>query len=125
MGAAPAGSRGCGIQRATRQSGSGRTLQVQRKPARAPAVNAIRAFIAISVNIGNPEGERPTLSPELIGYVNLAGIVAVAAFLWRVDARWQDRFDALNQRMAQLAERVARIEGILIGHPAAPTEPAE
>ncbi|MXY38469.1 MAG: hypothetical protein F4Y62_01505 [Rhodospirillaceae bacterium] len=62
---------------------------------------------------------------ELIGYVNLAGIVAVVAFLWRVDARWQDRFDALNQRLVHLGERVARIEGILTGNPATPTEPAE
>ncbi len=65
------------------------------------------------------------MSPELIGYVNLAGIVAVVAFLWRVDARWQDRFDALNRRLGQLGERVARIEGILTGNPAPPTEPAE
>lgn len=65
------------------------------------------------------------MSQELIGYVNLAGIVAVVAFLWRVDARWQDRFDALNQRLGHLGERVARIEGILTGNPAQSTEPAE
>lgn len=64
------------------------------------------------------------MSPEFIGYINLAGIVAVVAFLWRVDARWQDRFDTLNQRLGQLGERVARIEGILTGKPV-PSEPAE
>ena len=58
---------------------------------------------------------------ETSDWIMIAGIVAILGFLYRI----QDRVGALEQRMGRLAERVARIEGILTGHPVLPSEPAE
>ena len=42
------------------------------------------------------------MNAEILGYVNLAGIVAVIAFLW-----------SLHRDLANVRERLARLEGAL------------
>ncbi len=51
------------------------------------------------------------MSPQLIAYANLAGIVAVAAFLWMLHRD----IVRLGERVGALAERVARLEGLFEG----------
>ena len=57
------------------------------------------------------------MSPETLGYINLAGIAAAALFIWRVMARMEDRLDKrigrLEEHVADLRERMARLEGAL------------
>lgn len=58
---------------------------------------------------------------ETADWIMVGGIIAILGFLYRL----QDRVGTLDQQMSRLAERVARIEGILTGHPVSPHEPAE
>lgn len=55
------------------------------------------------------------MSPETLGYINLAGIAAAALFIWRVMARMEDRLDKrigrLEDHVTDLRERMARLEG--------------
>lgn len=50
-----------------------------------------------------------TMTPDWTGYANLVGIVAVAGFLWNLHRD----VVRLSDRVAALAERVARIEGAM------------
>ena len=54
------------------------------------------------------------MTVEILNYVNLAGIVAVLAFLWSLHRDMQ----SLGNRLSALAERIAKIEGALsMGEP--------
>ena len=57
---------------------------------------------------------------DTIPWINLAGIVAILGLGWRGYSRLDSkidalgvRFDSLTERVGNIAERVARIEGIL------------
>ena len=45
-------------------------------------------------------GEHPIMNPETIGYINLAGIAGILAFLW-----------GLHRDLANVRERLAKLEG--------------
>ena len=47
----------------------------------------------------------------------IATALAILGFMWRVDARWQDRFNGLQKELNAIGERVAHIEGMLSGAP--------
>ena len=55
------------------------------------------------------------MSAETLGFINLAGIAAAALFIWRVMARMEDRLDKrigrVEEHVADLRERMARLEG--------------
>ena len=49
----------------------------------------------------------------------IATALAILGFMWRVDARWQDRFNDLQndlqKELSAIKERVAHVESILSG----------
>ncbi|MDE0717207.1 MAG: hypothetical protein OXH64_04620 [Rhodospirillaceae bacterium] len=45
----------------------------------------------------------------------IATALAILGFMWRVDARWQDRFDDMQKELGAIKECVAHVEGILSG----------
>ena len=47
----------------------------------------------------------------------IATALAILGFMWRVDARWQDRFNDMQKELGAIKERVAHIEGMLSGAP--------
>lgn len=51
----------------------------------------------------------------------VATALAILGFMWRVDARWQDRFNELQsdlrKELSAIEERVAHVEGLLSGAP--------
>lgn len=47
----------------------------------------------------------------------IATALAILGFMWRVDARWQDRFNDLQKELSAIKERVAHVEGMLSGAP--------
>ena len=49
------------------------------------------------------------MTPETLGYANLAGLVAVLAFLWTLHRDMRD----IDRRIGALAERVAKLEGMV------------
>ncbi len=57
-----------------------------------------------------------------IGTANLAGIVAIIGFIWRMQSRMEERLGRIEERLGRieerlggLGERVARIEGFMSG----------
>ncbi|MXY39959.1 MAG: hypothetical protein F4160_16275 [Rhodospirillaceae bacterium] len=47
----------------------------------------------------------------------IATALAILGFMWRVDARWQDRFNDMQKELGAIKERVAHVEGMLSGAP--------
>lgn len=51
----------------------------------------------------------------------IAAALAILGFMWRVDARWQDCFNDLQndlqRELSAIEERVAHVEGMLSGAP--------
>ncbi|MCY4396806.1 MAG: hypothetical protein OXC10_16900 [Rhodospirillaceae bacterium] len=47
----------------------------------------------------------------------IATALAILGFMWRVDARWQDRFNDMQRELSAIKERVAHVEGMLSGAP--------
>ncbi len=47
----------------------------------------------------------------------IATALAILGFMWRVDARWQDRFNDMQKELSAIKERVAHVEGMLSGAP--------
>ena len=47
----------------------------------------------------------------------IATALAILGFMWRVDARWQDRFNDMQKQLSAIKERVAHVEGMLSGAP--------
>lgn len=45
----------------------------------------------------------------------IATALAILGFMWRVDARWQDRFNDMQKELSAIKECVAHVEGILSG----------
>ena len=53
--------------------------------------------------------------PTILTVIGTA--LAILGFMWRVDARWQDRFSDMQKELGAIKERVAHIEGMLSGAP--------
>ncbi|MDE0717206.1 MAG: hypothetical protein OXH64_04615 [Rhodospirillaceae bacterium] len=47
----------------------------------------------------------------------IATALAILGFMWRVDARWQDRFNDMQKELSAIKERVTHVEGMLSGAP--------
>ncbi|MXW92197.1 MAG: hypothetical protein F4Z47_10390 [Rhodospirillaceae bacterium] len=58
----------------------------------------------------------------------IATALAILGFMWRVDSRWQDRFNGMQKdwqdrfhdmqkELSTIKERVAHVEGMLSGAP--------
>ena len=47
----------------------------------------------------------------------IATALAILGFMWRVDSRWQDRFNDMQKELSAIKERVAHVEGMLSGAP--------
>lgn len=45
----------------------------------------------------------------------IATALAILGVMWRVDARWQDRFNDMQKELSAIKECVAHVEGILSG----------
>ena len=57
----------------------------------------------------------------------IATALAILGFMWRVDSRWQDRFNELQndpqKELSAIKERVAHVEGMLSGAPGREKQP--
>lgn len=69
-------------------------------------------FFSGRLGVASANGER-LMTPETLGYVNLIGIVAAIAFLW-----------GLHRDVADLRERMARLEGLFDGFTKGEGKPA-
>lgn len=47
----------------------------------------------------------------------IATALAILGFMWRVDSRWQYRFNDMQKELSAIKERVAHVEGMLSGAP--------
>lgn len=68
---------------------------------------------------------------ENASLITPGGVAAILAAVWRVDARWQDKFDDLRREIGGLRERMVRLEGkvdvlsVLFAGRSRPADPAE